>query len=168
MTPSEVFILALSLSVMLLFFTLPRAPTLSSWSRRNPRTFPSAAWSVSICLARAPRRIGVAVAVHQIPDRPFHLRDLLLKVAPGATPLLRGVARQLHPIDGEHLSPDQPQLVTYQEHVSKHRNDLPIERRNEIRDRGEVRRAVGRQRHEQDILPSQPCDLAAGGHAAGV
>src|SRR3989475_5436153 len=55
MTPLEVFILALSLSVMLLFFILPRAPTLSSWSRRNPRTFPSAAWSVSICLARAAR-----------------------------------------------------------------------------------------------------------------
>ena len=100
-------------------------------------------------------------------DRPFHLRDLLLKVAAGAAPLFRGVARQFHPIDGEHLSSDQPHLVTDQEHVPKHRNDLPIERRNEIGDRGEVRRTVGGQRHKQDVLPTQPGDLAAGGAGVG-
>src|SRR5437773_5529722 len=115
-----------------------------------------------------PRRVGVAVTAHQMLNRTFHLRDLLLEVPPGAAPLLGGIARQLHPIDGEHLSPDQPQLVTHQEHVPEHGDDLPVERRNEICDRREVGRAVGRQRHEQDILPTQPGNLAAGGHAAGV
>lgn len=60
----------------------------------------------------------------QMLSHALHLLRLFLQVRLGAAPFLRGIARQPHSIDSEHLLADQPCLIAHQLHVAKDRRDL--------------------------------------------
>jgi len=62
-----------------------------------------------------------------------------LKVGARPAPLLRRVARPLHPVDGEHLAPNQARPVAYREYGREDRRDVGAERAHEVRHRRKER-----------------------------
>ena len=117
-----------------------------------------------LCEARGPRRglggdiglklrrIGLPVPLQHRRGGGLHLLGPLRELGPCAAPMLGRIARQLHPINREHLPPDQPLSVTHCEHRRKHVGNVVAERAHEVRDGGEMRRGHATQRHERHVL----------------
>lgn len=98
----------------------------------------------------------------------LHLLRLSLEVGPGAAAVLRGIAGQLDPVDGEHLAADQPLAVTDGEHGGEDRRDLIAQGRYEVRDGREVGPGIAAQGDERDVFLAGPGDRAAAHDPAGV
>ena len=82
--------------------------------------------------------------------------------------MLRGIAGELDPVDGEHLAADQPLAVTDREHGGEDRRDLIAQGRYEVRDGREVGPRVAAQGDERDVILAGPGDRAAAHDPAGV
>jgi len=82
--------------------------------------------------------------------------------------VLRGIAGQLDPVDGEHLAADQPLAVTDGEHGGEDRRDLIAQGRYEVRDGREVGPGIAAQGDERDVFLAGPGDRAAAHDPAGV
>jgi len=100
--------------------------------------------------------------------RGFQLGRLPLELGAGPTPLLRGIAGQLHPIDGKHLAPDQALLVADGQYGGEDPGDIVAQRAHEVRDRREVRRLVAAEGDERHVLLARPGDRAAADDPARV
>ena len=101
-------------------------------------------------------------------NRFLDLLFLLVEVFFCPAPLFGGVGGELAAVYCKHLFADQAHLITDQKHVAKQRADLFVHRGDKVGDRGEVRLCVGRERHEDDIVPAARFDPATCGDAAGV
>jgi len=84
--------------------------------------------------------VGLAVPIEHRLGRGFQFLRALRELGARAAPMFRSVAWQLHPINREHLAPDQPLAVAHREHGRKHLRDVVAERADEMGDGGEVRR----------------------------
>ncbi|MNZ89918.1 hypothetical protein D3C78_1088600 [compost metagenome] len=98
----------------------------------------------------------------------LHLLGLAQEVGAGAAAGLAGVARQLHPVDGEHLAADQPLAVADGEHLGEQPGRQIAHVGYERGQGGEVRLAVAGHRHEQHMLAAGGFHLAAADDAAAV
>jgi hypothetical protein len=92
----------------------------------------------------------------------LYLVHFLLKLLLRAALFLGSIRGKLHAIQRKHLPPDQSRFVAHQQHVAKQLLDRSVPRSSEIGDRGEVRRAVRGQRHEDHVLATQLANAAAG------
>ncbi len=106
--------------------------------------------------------------LQDVSDGSLHLRGFLLKVGSGAAPFLGGIGGQFAAIDGEHVFPDQAQLVAGQQDFPKQLVDLFVQGRYKIGDGGEVRTRIAAERHEDDVLFTGLGDPPAGGDAPGI
>ena len=82
--------------------------------------------------------------------------------------LLRRVARELDAIDGKHLAADQALVVTDGEDRREHVGDVVVQRADELRDRGEMGRAVAAERDEGHVLLTGPFDAATADDALRI
>lgn len=85
-----------------------------------------------------------------------------------AASLFAGVGGQLHPVDGEHLPPDQALPVAGDEHLREQRQDLLAQFANELGNVRVARLRVAADRHEQYVLATGLLDSATGDHAPAV
>ena len=113
-------------------------------------------------------RIGFTVSREHRLRRRFELRGLTLELRARAALGLRCIARQFHPIDREHLAPDQALPVADEEHLAKDARHLVPERADEPGQRGEVRRRVAAQGDEGDVLATSAFDAAAADDALRI
>ncbi len=86
-----------------------------------------------------PLRVFGAMPRELCLGRELHLRGVPLEVGTRTTPMLRRIARQLHPVDRKHLAPDQPLPIAHREHGRNDRRDLVSQGADNVRDGGEVR-----------------------------
>jgi hypothetical protein len=101
-------------------------------------------------------------------DRLGILRAVAREVGPGAALGFRRIARQLHPVDGEHLAPDQSLAVADKQHLREHIGNVLTQRADEVRDGGEVRDVVSGQGDEGDVLSAGPLDRPARYHSLRI
>jgi hypothetical protein len=85
--------------------------------------------------------------------QPFHAFRLVRQLGMRAAVPLVGVARELHSVDGEHLPANESVPVAHQQHLREDRRYIVHQFAHELGYRGELRRAVPGNRHEQHILP---------------
>lgn len=112
--------------------------------------------------------VALALAFDHRLRRLFHLLGLAQEVGAGAAARLAGVARQLDPVDGEHLPPDQALTVTDREYLGKQLGGQLAHAGDELGQRGEVRLAVAGDGHEQHMVAAGGLHLAAADDAAAV
>ena len=67
--------------------------------------------------------IAAAMAFYHLGDLCAHLGRLAGEVRTRAALGFRGVAGQLHPVNGKHLPPDQTLLIAHREHLGEHIGD---------------------------------------------
>jgi len=77
------------------------------------------------------------------------------------TPMFGRVARQVHAVNRKHLAANEALLVTHGQDRDKDARDILAQRAHELRDRGEVRRALATERGEGHVLLAGPLDLTA-------
>ena len=74
---------------------------------------------------------------------------------------LRCIVREFDAIDRKHLAFNQPRRVAHREHGGEDPRDVVAQRAHELRDGGEVRRAIATQRDERHVFFARPGDLSA-------
>ena len=140
-------ILALSLSVRLLLRIAPVGPRRSfGWVASQARSCAAScvesreALAASFAASVGFGRPGIrgAVARSMVCRGGFELRRLPFEVGPGPTPVLRRIARELHPIDGKHLAADQSLGIADRDDRREHPRDIVAQRADEMRDGREM------------------------------
>jgi hypothetical protein len=98
----------------------------------------------------------------------LNLHQLLLELGPRAALALAGVARQLDPVDGEHLPPDQPLAQADRNHRGKSLGNGLLSSAYEGCNGREVRAAVAAQGHECHVVAAGTLDRSAADNALRV
>jgi hypothetical protein len=93
-------------------------------------------------------------------DRQLHLGRLAHEVPALAALGLRGVGRQLHPVDGEHLTPNEPLALTDHEHLGEHFCHRLAQAAHKRAQRAVVRLAIPRKRDELHVVAARPFHAA--------
>lgn len=98
----------------------------------------------------------------------FHLLGLAQEVGAGAASGLAGIARQLDPIDGEHLAANQALPVADHEYLGEQLGGQVAHVGDELREGGEVWLTVAGDGHEQHMVAAGRFHLATADNAAAV
>lgn len=98
----------------------------------------------------------------------FEFRRVLREIRPRAAPSFRGVARQFHAVDGEHLVPDQSLPIADRDDRGEGPRDRIPQSTHEVGNRGEVRRVIAAQRDKGHVLLAEAFDAAAADHAVRI
>jgi hypothetical protein len=96
----------------------------------------------------------VAMSIEHLLHLRFDLLGLALEFSSGTARRLAGIAGELHPVDGEHLAPDESLGIAQKQHLGKQNGDLVLQLPHKRGNGGEVRDAVARQDHEGYVVAS--------------
>ncbi len=94
--------------------------------------------------------------------RPLQPLGAMQQLGVGAAPLLAGVGRQLDAVDGEHLTPDQPEPIAGEQDLGEQRPDLLAQLAHELGDVGVAGLGIATDGDELDVVQAGLLDAAAG------